>query len=262
MQKLLFIILFFGSVNAFAQESKKIDSLFYLLDTGKTSVADRIWSINIEKNSIYKNYTIECPCLKNGGKPTFVYNIEGKDNGVFFNKKELKTIKLTNIRTLILKSKRIDTTDRRDYAIFLVEPNRKGYIMHEVDFINPTIHIVSLPDVTITKPDNSAFEIKGLIQADSKDLEKYYNKSVITIGNIVNRIVDSNMVLLIMGADYPNQDFTIMIRGKNNINKFEPDFLFKGKNRSVKVTGNVFEYKGKPAIEISSENQIQQVRRK
>ncbi|MGN8071927.1 hypothetical protein [Mucilaginibacter sp. SG564] len=262
MQKLLFIILFFVSVNAFAQENKKIDSLFYLLDTAKTSAANRMWSINSEKNSIYKNYTIECSCLRYGGKPTFFYNIEGKDNGIFLDKKKLNTIKLTSIRTLIVTSKRIDTTDRRDYAIFLIEPNRGGYMMHEVDFINPTTHITSLPDVIIAKPDNSAFEIKGLIQANSKDLAKYYNKSVITMGSIVNRIVDNNMVLLIMGADYPNQDFTIMIRGENNINKFEPDFLLKGKNRLVKVTGKVFEYKGKPTIEISNENQIQQVRRK
>lgn len=65
------------------------------------------------------------------------------------------------------------------------------------------------------------------------------------------------MVLLIMGAEYPNQDFTVMIKGENNINKFEPDFLYKGKSRHVRVTGKVFEYQGKPAIEISNENQIQ-----
>jgi len=260
MQKLFFIIIFLSSVNAFAQENKKIDSIFYLLDTVKTPLTDRMWSV--EKSSIYKNYAIQCPCLKNGGKPTFFYDIEGKDSGVLLSKKELKTVKLTSLSTLILKSKLIDSSDRPNYTIFLIEPNEKGYIRHEVNFINPTIHIVWAPDVIITKPDNSAFEIKGLVQANSKVLAKYYNQSVITTGNIVNRIVDSNMVLLIMGTDSPNQDFTIIIRGKNNINKFDPDFLLKGKNRLVKVTGKVFEYKGKPAIEISNENQIQQVRRK
>ena len=99
MKKTLLIILTVGSLNAFAQENKKIDSLFYLLDTAKTPVNDRMWSIDMEKNSIYKNYTIECPCLKNGGKPTFFYNIEGKYKGIFLKKKELKTIKLTSINT-------------------------------------------------------------------------------------------------------------------------------------------------------------------
>ena len=36
------------------------------------------------------------------------------------------------------------------------------------------------------------------------------------------------MVLLMIGADYPDQDFIIMIRGKN-LDNFEPDFLIKAK---------------------------------
>ena len=105
-----------------------------------------MWDINADK--IYKYYTIQCPCLKNEGKPTFCYDIEGKDDGTAISKKKLKAIKLVNLSFLIFKSKQIENNDyRNDYHIFLIEPKGKIYVMHEVNFVNLAIHIVSPPDV-------------------------------------------------------------------------------------------------------------------
>ncbi|WP_179414248.1 hypothetical protein HDF19_16060 [Mucilaginibacter sp. E4BP6] len=135
-----------------AQKKTRIDSVYYLVDTLHTPVKDRMWDINVEENSIYKNYTIHCPCLINGGSPTFFYNIKSKEIAVHITKKELKAIKLIDLSYLILKSKQIEKNAyTRDYQIFLIEPDKKGYIIHEVDFTNPNLRIVSPPDYTERK---------------------------------------------------------------------------------------------------------------
>jgi hypothetical protein len=258
MKKFFLAIIFFGVLNASAQEDKKVDSIFYLLDTLKTPVDNRMW--HIDENSSFKNYTIQCPCLQNNGMPTFFYSVTDKgDTGKAINKKQLKNIKLISLPALIVKAKQLLDTQIISRGFFFIEPNGKKYVVHPVALINPAIKIVSPPDVVEGKPDNSAFEINGLIDADSKKLAKYYNKSVITTGKIVDRkkITDnnSNIILLMIGAGYPDQDFMIMIKG-DNINRFEPAFLYRGK-RSIRVTGKVFEYMGKPTIEVTKENQIQ-----
>ena len=92
--------------NACAQEEQKVDSIFYLIDTIKTPFPNRMWQI--EKNSSYKNYIIQCPCLNNNGMPTFFYSFTDKENFVkTIKKNELKNIKLISLTALILKSKQV-----------------------------------------------------------------------------------------------------------------------------------------------------------
>jgi len=146
MRYCLTIILSLWAFSCFAQRHYKEDTIYYLIDTAKTPVKERMWDISAD--NIYKYYTIQCPCLKYDGKPTFFYDIEGKDSGTLIRKKKLKAIKLVNLSFLILKSKQIENNDyRNDYHIFLIEPKEKIYVMHEVSFVNPAIHIVSPPDV-------------------------------------------------------------------------------------------------------------------
>jgi hypothetical protein len=66
---------------------------------------------------------------------------------------------------------------------------------------------------------------------------------------------DSQMTLLNLGAAYPNQKMTIMIRGVDRA-KFNiaPDLAFTNKN--ICVSGVVENYKGKPEIVVSDPSQI------
>ena len=65
----------------------------------------------------------------------------------------------------------------------------------------------------------------------------------------------SQMTLLNLGAEYPNQKLTIMIRGEDR-GKFKvaPEQAFSNKN--VCVTGIVTNYRGKPEIVVTEPSQI------
>jgi micrococcal nuclease len=70
------------------------------------------------------------------------------------------------------------------------------------------------------------------------------------------KLIDgSNMTLLNLGAVYPNQLLTVMIKGRDR-SKFKdaPETYFKGKNMCV--TGKVVDYKGKPEIVISDPSEM------
>ena len=247
-------MLFLG-VQGFAQKTQKPNSLYYLLDTANTPRNDRMWKVFTDGQ--YKYFALQCPCLENHGKPTFFYGVQSKENSVLINKKQLQGIKLANLDTLIAASKQIEHNNyARDFSIYLIEPKNWGYIMHDMSFMNPTIKIHALPDVVPSKHDNSAFEVQGLQEADSKNLGNYINKSVITVGKVVNfRIVEADKLeTLLVGAEYPNQDFTILIKGKN-LSNFNPVAFYKG--RRLRVVGKVIEYMGRPAIELSDEREIQ-----
>jgi hypothetical protein len=260
MKKLLLLFLIISSIQSNAQTRQKIDSVYYLLDTAKTSVADRMWDIHDDNGSIYgniKTYTIQCPCLKNGGKPSFFYSISDRGKGILIDEKQLKDIKLIALNELIAKSKQIENNNyQSDYMIFLIEPRQKKYAIHKLDFINSMneVHITEKSPRQIV--DTSAFKAKGLIQVSSKNLANYINQSVVTSGQIVNveKGENSKLGILMVGADYPNQDFAIVIKEENwhNFNALEV-YL----KRWIKVTGKVTTYMGKPIIELTDDSQIQ-----
>ena len=108
------MLLIFGQFNTFAQTGNKTDSIYYLLDTAKTPVTDRMWDIHVDKGSIFgndKSYVIQCPCLKDGGKPTFFYASGDRGEGMLVNKKQLKTLKAISLSALIAKAKQVEGYD-------------------------------------------------------------------------------------------------------------------------------------------------------
>jgi hypothetical protein len=253
------IILCFSFYATYAQKAaiNNIDSIYYLIDTTKTPVNDRMWKITM--NGTFRQYTIQCPCLINNGKPQFFYDIANKDTGVYISQKELKALKLIHLSALILKAKQIESNENKhDYALFLIEAKGKKYFMHEASFINPTIKIVFGPDVVAKKIDTSAFAVKGLIQADSKNLAKYINQTVITSGKVVDTKDNEGdeVGLLTMQGVLPDQSYTIII-SKENRNNF--DLLIAYRRRWIKVVGKVIKYNGKPAIEINNDKQIMEI---
>ena len=140
------------SLKVSAQQSKKVDSIYYLVDTLHTSVSDRMWDIRIDKVAMCKLYTVRCPCLKNGGSPTFLYSIEHIDNGVYIKKSELNKRTLVTLYDLIIDAKRNDDKQSNDLKFFFIEPVGREYLIHNVIFENPTIQIVSPPDFIDARP--------------------------------------------------------------------------------------------------------------
>src|SRR6187402_1232163 len=102
MKNILFgLLVLFNSINGFAQNSVKRDSIYYLLDTGKTSSSDQMWAINTSGSFTY--CALQCPCLKYNGKPIFFYS--SASSGRIVLKNELEATKFTKLSTLINKAK-------------------------------------------------------------------------------------------------------------------------------------------------------------
>lgn len=254
MKKVVCFLAFFLSYHTLAWSNPKADTIYYLIDTTKVTVNDRMWDIYTHDS--YKFHVIQCPCLKLNGKPTFTN--ETRDRGKIISKTQIKKIKLISLSTLILRSKTLldNNAPLSTVSFFFIEPYGKNYVVRQEVPMNPEIRIESVPDMMERRPpDTSAFKKPGLITIAAKDIGKYVNKSVITVGSVENTKVEpDNTTLLYIGADYPNQDFIILIESKDRANFDLPDFHY-GK-RIVKVTGRVFVYKGQFAIAINDENQL------
>ncbi len=137
MKKIIFILLCLYSSNSFAQKGRRTDSVYYLLDTAKTPLNERIW--HIDNDGPWKYYTIQCHCLQYDTEPTFAYDTR-KDIPRIFSKKELKSIALINISDLIDSVKKNLENGRKDaYTLFLIEPYKKKYIIHRLNLTHPSI---------------------------------------------------------------------------------------------------------------------------
>lgn len=257
MKKLILVFFIFIYTNSIAQNGQKVDSVYYLLDTTKTPFRERMWHTYYESGVTNKYYEIQCPCLHNNGKPTFMY--AGEINPKFISKSYLQTLKLSDLSEFIIKAKQFLDSNKNNDAFFFVEPLKKGYIINRLIPFNPLTPPVWLPDVSSKKPDTSAFMVKGLINIDLKNLKKYLNKAVITSGQLGNMkiLASSDIALPFIFAD-SNDQFSIIIRARNRIDFDAPELAYKGKR--VRVTGTVIDYNGKPAIEIVAPNQIQILR--
>jgi hypothetical protein len=257
MKKILLLALIFSSLRLFAQNMHRDDSIYYLIDTAKTPINERLWSIDI--NNMYKAYTLNCPCLKYNGSPYFYYSLkETSYPAQVINRTELKRLKLITLRELITKSRLFLDTSITSNAFCFIEPYGRDYIVHHVDLRNSAEKIVSPPDSYKIPSNTSAFKANGLITIDSKNIARYSNKNVITFGLIMETKAvdgDGGDVLLFVDDSYPNQNYTIVIKGINRSNFDAPELQYK--NKQIKVTGIVTKYKGKPAIEIRKEDQIQ-----
>lgn len=75
---ILLLTILLLSINSLKAQSNNIatkkDTLFYLVDTAKTPVRDRLMRIEIE--GPWNCFAIECTCLKYNQRPVFVYKLE------------------------------------------------------------------------------------------------------------------------------------------------------------------------------------------
>jgi len=129
MKNIAFIILSFFSLDSFAQKESKIDTVYYLINNANAQVNSPTWKIEIDYP--YKYFILACRCLSSNANPALSYNM--KINGWIIRKKEMETLKSVNITTLILKAKKfLNNNFNGQYAIFLMEPLGKRYVVHKV----------------------------------------------------------------------------------------------------------------------------------
>jgi hypothetical protein len=82
------------------------------------------------------------------------------------------------------------------------------------------------------------------------DLANYIGQSVKVRSKVYGHKDFGSMVLVNMGAAYPDALFTIVLRGEAKVLGDNLD------GKTISVTGKVSDYRGKPEIEVRDKNQI------
>lgn len=127
MKKIIILLFCWNHLSAFAQDIPKIDSVYYVISSAKTSNKDTMWKFNYDEPIMY--CVLQCPCLKNNEMPILSY--KKGINKVIINEDKLRLYHLTNLPDLIIKCKAALTNEKgKKYAFFLIEPFRKKYIIH------------------------------------------------------------------------------------------------------------------------------------
>lgn len=101
------------------------------------------------------------------------------------------------------------------------------------------------------------YSVSAQSRIPAKDAAKHLNQTVTIADRVYSTklIENTNMVLLDVGGEHPNQYLTVVIKGEDR-SKFnsKPEEYYKG--RDVTVTGKLIDYKGKPEIVVSSPDNL------
>lgn len=112
-----------------AQSSKQTrDSIYYLIDTAKTPVNDRLWDIHDENNLVF--YTFQCSCLMYGGNPTFVYSSNKPAQVPINSLKGIRLISIVGLLKLIKQSEGEKFNTK--HVLYFIQPSNEGYIKRQV----------------------------------------------------------------------------------------------------------------------------------
>ncbi|MBB2146599.1 hypothetical protein GM921_13940 [Pedobacter sp. LMG 31464] len=113
----MFLLLFnLQKVNAQA----KRDTIYYLLDTAKVPIKDRMF--RIESEGPFMFYSLECKCFPYGYGIGFYYQIaDKKEKRISFQKfRQLKTVSVMQLIDLALKC--LPPENRNKYQFIFAEP--------------------------------------------------------------------------------------------------------------------------------------------
>jgi len=134
MKTISFIILLFCSLNGYCQKKQKypLDTVYYLADTSKTPVKDRMISISAEvysrqgKLDTIQAFRINCNCLPFGYSPTFTRHLNQKRR--LITSKDLEKIKLISLPDLLsLVLKNYDHDFNLKHAVIIIEATKNEY---------------------------------------------------------------------------------------------------------------------------------------
>ena len=122
------ILLLFNLQKANAQV--KIDTIYYLLDTAKVPVKDRMFRIEREGPSM--DYALECKCFPYGYSIFFYYQIaDKKEQKISIQEfSKIKTVSITQLIDLALKC--LPPENRNLYQFIFAEPEGKNIRLTEM----------------------------------------------------------------------------------------------------------------------------------
>ncbi|QKJ31363.1 hypothetical protein HQ865_16870 [Mucilaginibacter mali] len=146
----LFIIAIIMQFNALSQKRYVTDSIYYLVDTSRTLVKDRMVDVYFVGANL-KCFEIKCPCLKNGEQPIIEYNIKRK--GKVISVPDFNKLKLVTLPELIKKIKpRFEDGFDEIQVYQIIEPEGDHYIMHQADIAALPVRQKSIDIITVKKP--------------------------------------------------------------------------------------------------------------
>jgi hypothetical protein len=102
--------------------------------------------------------------------------------------------------------------------------------------------LVASPVIEISKDTTTYKAAEPVTRITLKDIGKFMNKMVSVEGKVYSSRDMGNMVLVNLGAAYPNQLLTLVLRGEAKPKPADID------GKIVQVIGTLIEYKGKPEI--------------
>jgi hypothetical protein len=130
MKNLFLVALVFGVLSVNAQS--KVDSAFYLLDTTKTPVSDRLWHTYSEGAINFYELTVYSYCSPLSDMPTFAYS--SKRQKAWVDNTGFNLITKSSLSELLLHLKRFAEEDKETKAelkkafyLYVIEPQSKGY---------------------------------------------------------------------------------------------------------------------------------------
>lgn len=133
MKNIFIIALLFGALGAKAQPAVKADSAFYLLDTAKTPVSDRLWHTYSEGSAKFYELTVYSACSPLLGRPTFGYSSKFQKPETISEVK-FKTIKKSSLSELLFQMKQFAQEDqetkaelKKAFYLYFIEPCSHGY---------------------------------------------------------------------------------------------------------------------------------------
>jgi hypothetical protein len=85
---------------------------------------------------------------------------------------------------------------------------------------------------------------------DAKDAAAHLNENVMITAKVYGSKDFSSMILVNVGAPYPDSPLTVVLRGNAKALSTEID------GKTITVTGQVIDYKGKPEIVVTDKNQL------
>jgi hypothetical protein len=110
-------------------------------------------------------------------------------------------------------------------------------------FNTATAPLITVPPTTATVP-------AAVVTVKLEDVKNAVGKTVITQGKVYSSKDIGSMVLVNLGAAYPNQLLTIALKGKAR------ELGNQMENKTIAVEGDVIDYKGKPEIIVTDPGKI------
>lgn len=122
-----------GGLRAKAQSAAKADSAFYLLDTARTPISDRLWHTYSEGLVKFYELTVYSPFSPLLDKPTFGYSSRYQKPETI-NEAKFKTIKKTSLSELLFQLKQFAEEDKetkaelkKPFYLYVIERKSNGY---------------------------------------------------------------------------------------------------------------------------------------